>query len=500
MDGKRLGQYTRYSLLVGGDDALSRQNEDGEEFAFEYGGTVTRVYEEKTSAWKKRRIVQPDGRIITRVVRPEYQKLLEDLRNREIDGAVVYDLDRLTRDLRDLEDAIEVVEVYGCPIVGPGVDLTTEHGRNAARAQAVAANKASADTSRRVKRAHKQYAREGKPVGTVRPFGWNADQRTLCEPEADAIREAVADLAGGMPIAEIVRRWNRAGFTGTRGAAFRLTTVQQIMRNPRLCGLRASTTRTPNDDGTINTRMELVTRKEKQPDGTTTDAPVVGQWERIVTPEQWHAMLAVIGDRHIRARGRNARVHLLSGIARCGLCTAGMRCCRAKTSPEGIYQCKPKTQGGCGGVGRKAKWVDDYVLSALFHKIEAELLAAQATAVPEVRVWPRQAEYDEVRETLAETRDAWTSVPRRISAKTYFPTLEVLEEKEHELEEDRARFLGEVTKVSARQTDIRAEWDGYTLARQRAIVREHLTAVVIYPVGKGRQTFDPDKIETVWRD
>ncbi|MEX5637943.1 recombinase family protein [Parafrankia sp. FMc2] len=121
LNGLRLGLYTRYSELVGGDDALERQDEDGYEFADEHGATIEKVYQEKKSAWKKKTIVLEDGTMISRVIRPDYAELLADLRSGFLDGAIVWDLDRLTRDLRDLEDAIEVVELYGRPIVGPGV-------------------------------------------------------------------------------------------------------------------------------------------------------------------------------------------------------------------------------------------------------------------------------------------------------------------------------------------------------------------------------------------
>jgi len=43
LDGMRLGLYRRYSLLVGGDDALERQDEDGQDYAEEFGGEVVKT-------------------------------------------------------------------------------------------------------------------------------------------------------------------------------------------------------------------------------------------------------------------------------------------------------------------------------------------------------------------------------------------------------------------------------------------------------------------------
>ena len=207
---------------------LERQDEDGYEFAEEHGATIEKVYQEKKSAWKKKTIVLEDGTMISRVIRPDYAELLTDLRSGHLDGAIVWDLDRLTRDLRDLEDAIEVVELYGRPIVGPGVDLTTEYGKANARAQAVAANKASADTSRRVRRSHKQRAQHGVPVGGSRPFGWKDDKRTLDLAEAAILREGARKILAGVPVVDLVHEWNAAGIRGTRGKKWTKTSVLKV--------------------------------------------------------------------------------------------------------------------------------------------------------------------------------------------------------------------------------------------------------------------------------
>jgi hypothetical protein len=148
IEGLRVGAYLRRSMLAQ-EDSLGLQDEDTGDYAAEHGATVVKQYpEDGKSAWKRKRVVLPSGAVGYRVIRPRFAELLEDLRTGAVEGAVVYDLDRLTRDLRDLKDAIEVVEAYGRPIVGPGVDLTTDAGRANARAQAVAALRAGRPSGR----------------------------------------------------------------------------------------------------------------------------------------------------------------------------------------------------------------------------------------------------------------------------------------------------------------------------------------------------------------
>lgn len=63
-----------------------------------------------------------------------------------------------------------------------GFDLVTDNGKFAARILVAQANKASADTSRRVARKHLELQQNGIPTGGTRPFGWQADKRTIERP------------------------------------------------------------------------------------------------------------------------------------------------------------------------------------------------------------------------------------------------------------------------------------------------------------------------------
>jgi DNA invertase Pin-like site-specific DNA recombinase len=222
--GVRFGLYTRISDDAD-DDAkgVARQEADERAWVTSVGGIVHEpIYEENdTSAYKKKRIVQPDGSWIYRVIRPVWQRMLADLRAGVIDAVIVADLDRLARDPRDLEDAIEIVEHFRRPIVGltGGFDLLTDGGKFTARILVAMANKSSADTARRVRRWHLDMQQNGKITGGPRPFGWNDDRRTLHPVESPIIVRAVGRLLDGVPITAIVTEWNREAGAGRPGQA-----------------------------------------------------------------------------------------------------------------------------------------------------------------------------------------------------------------------------------------------------------------------------------------
>lgn len=242
------GTYTRISENPEDTQrGVSRQNVDTTEEVTRRGGTVRKQYvENDTSAWKKRkvRVADPTGREYYgyRVIRPLWHEALHDLRTGAIKGLMVYNLDRLARDPRDLEDAIEVVEHYGASIVSAtnsDVDLTTEGGIMSARLLVLMANKSSADTARRVRRAHLAAAQCGKAVGGRRPFGYNDDKITIRESEAALVRQAAADVLAGTRVSAIADRWNVAGVPTVTGAtAWTNRPVRQLLLSPRLNGPR----------------------------------------------------------------------------------------------------------------------------------------------------------------------------------------------------------------------------------------------------------------------
>ncbi|WP_328545726.1 recombinase family protein [Streptomyces platensis] len=101
---KRPGAYLRISSdRFGLEAGVDRQLEDAEDSRSRLRwGPFAKIYRENdTSAFKKRKVVKPDGAIDWMVLRPEFRQLLADLAHGVIDGVIFYDLDRLVRQPRD---------------------------------------------------------------------------------------------------------------------------------------------------------------------------------------------------------------------------------------------------------------------------------------------------------------------------------------------------------------------------------------------------------------
>lgn len=497
----------RTGIPMTGRDIRGRdeQEKDCRTFVESRGGSYVHTYvEPDTSAWKRKRVRLPDGRYGYRVIRPVFEGALNDLKRghlanaTEIDGLVVYDIDRLTRDNRHLEDAIEIVEHFGRPIIDitGTLDLLTDNGRTVARIVVATNNKQSADTARRVKRKHRALELAGIPTGGRRPFGWQEDKRTLNEREAALIRETADQLRNGAPIAGVAADWHNRGFMTPSGHRWLSATVKGVFRNPRLCGYRSRNVQeTDPETGTTSIHTEIVRDAD--------DKPVIGQFASILTVEEWEAVTAIIGDRTQSGRGKNTRTYLLTGTLRCGKedCDGKLRALKAhharvKDPKRFYYTCESKSNGGCGGgVSIPGNETDEWIGEAVIAKYELEAQRRDTSAEPEP--WPGESALKEVRDDLSELAKARKA--RTITAARYFAMLPDLEAQESELLADRDKWLARISRNAAVHATIRADWPSMPLAQKRSLIEEALAAVIVHPAN-GRRGFTSDRLELVWRD
>lgn len=156
------------------EKGVDRQEQDCREYARAHGMVVVEVFRENdTSAFKQRTITLPNGEKVRRVVRPRFRAMLQLLSKGGGDAMVAYDLDRAVRDPRDLEDLIDAKVLYGFDVHSTtgNLRLDTDSDVAMARVLVAMANKSSADTARRVARAARQGAIEGRWYGGCAPYG-----------------------------------------------------------------------------------------------------------------------------------------------------------------------------------------------------------------------------------------------------------------------------------------------------------------------------------------
>jgi DNA invertase Pin-like site-specific DNA recombinase len=521
---RQAGGYVRISDDPSEEEkGVTRQKEDVAELAARLGWALGKVYQENdTSAYRKKRIRLADGRSVWRVVRPEFRQMLQDYEDGVIDGIIVYDLDRLARQPRDLEDLIDLVDHFKRPVSGVtgALDLMTENGKAMARVLVAIANKSSADTARRVARERLQRAQEGRSLSTRRAFGWKPDRITIEPTEAALVKGAIKRFTDGESWSSLTQWITDSGVAPAGGGRWYLASVKNMILSPRVAGLTvyngAFRTRGAADSQQAGEYGQVSSSPRDRAVRDAQGAYVSGPQKAIVTVRQWEALI----DEWERRRegreftARNTRRYLLSGLLRCGrpredgtLCNktlVGITTRRTKGGQDmTMYKCPNKGNGGCGGTQRHMSRMDTLIEDLLFLHLQTNRPEDTGPEPEPEQADPAGAELSDVRERLdlmrAGMRDG------TVSTETFFAVVPALETREKKLTADLARVRrNRAARNRQMRTaeEVRAEWDApsTTLAGRRALLGQYLSAIIVHPARRGgSNTFDYEAIEPVWK-
>jgi DNA invertase Pin-like site-specific DNA recombinase len=297
------------------------------------------------------RYVDDDVSAYSGKARPEYQRMLTDLAAGAVDAVVVWHLDRLHRQPKELEEFFEVCDGAGIrwmASVTGDVDLSTDDGRFMARILGAVARKESDDKSRRVKRKAQELAQAGRVAGGgTRPYGYEDDRRTVRHDEAEVIRDCARRFLAGESVRSICNDLNERSVPTVNGGPWRTQVVRRLLQSGRISGQR-------------DHRGEILAR---------------GDWEAIISPAETTRIRVILGDPD-RRTNRTARRYLLSRLLRCHACSAPL-VARPRDDGRRRYVCaKGPDFAGCGGTYILADELEAFVVEAVLYRLDSADLAA----------------------------------------------------------------------------------------------------------------------------
>lgn len=315
----RAAIYTRISADITGKGlGVARQLEDCRSLVDKLGWTGAKTYDDNDiSAYSGKS-------------RPGFEAMLEGMKSGEFDALVCWHTDRLYRNMKDLEKVIELADANRIEIrtvQGGTLDLSTSAGRMVARILGSVARQESEHGSERRKRANAQKAASGQWSTSRRPFGYTLKGEPL-EPEATAVKTAVADVLAGKSLRQVVREWNEAGLE-TSGTAKKWVSpmLRRILMNPRYAAL-------------VVYQAKVV--------GT-------GDWTPLIDEATHHGIVAFLTDPTRTTSLSWERKHQGGAVYRCGVCGERVIAWRASEGKGRAYMC-PQWH-----VRRQGQALDDYV-------------------------------------------------------------------------------------------------------------------------------------------
>lgn len=290
-----------------------------------------------------------DGYSAKNLNRPAIQRLIAACNQRSLDAVIVWKLDRLTRNLRDLLMLTDdVFRSNGVQFISSTetIDTSGPSGRLILNVLGAFAQSERENTSLRTTMVMRELAKTGKHMGGRPPYGYavDPDGRYLLVPsEAEAVRMIFSMKAAQHSYAEICAALDAAGHKTRSGKSFGKNTLHDMLRNEKYTGTyiynRAACA---GADGRRNNRAS-------KPESEWERIP--GAMPTIIPFDLWRAVNDMLnGNKSIGGKNSAKNVYLLSGLVRCGVCGKKMVICNAGRNRDGsywrAYRCKDKCVKG----------------------------------------------------------------------------------------------------------------------------------------------------------
>lgn len=422
------------------DRAHDRQLEACEALTKARGWDVTAIVREKHSAY-----MDEDDR-------PEWARVLDMMRAGEVDVVVAWKLDRITRQVKGLIDLMQVAKDSQVAVATTDgqLDLTTKTGAAVATILVTIAQLEVEVKAERQMAANLQAAKRGDPwKAGWRPLGYTDDKLQIDEDEAQYIRKAAEDVLDGKALRQVAREWREAELTTPRSkkgpSGWTHQGVKSVLLNPRNAGYSTY-------------KGEIVGR---------------GLWPAILSDDTYHQLVALLGDPARRTNHQSSGPgrspgHLLTKIARCGIC--GETVYSRRRGGKQRYTCPTEH------LATYMEEADEFVLSAMrFESLIADK-ASELHTSPVVDTNDMRAKLDALTRRELKIAESWGSGDL---------TDAVFEAANKSARDERSRLLEEISNLE-RQADDRhtlnsaKRWDDMPLIQARGYL-ERLTEITLYP-------------------
>lgn len=410
--------------------------------------------------------------------REGWEDVQRAMANHEGTVLVMWEASRAQRNLEAFAELRALCREHGIKLAYSGTvyDMTNREDKFRTGLDALRAEDESDQLRERVMRALRTNMANGKPHGRV-PYGYRreykADGEYIAqvpdEHEAAMVREAATRFLAGESVRSICTDWNARGIatphTGERG--WRLQQLRRVLMNPAL-------------NAQLIYRGEIIGK---------------GKWAPILDDETFARVQARFTDPSRKVIRQREHSRILTGVARCGICTGTLRFQSRKLANgkvHAFYQCPYG-----GHVSRAQPSLDAYVEKYVLNELANG--GFNMADDDDVEVAATRANVDVLRARLADATATF---------KAGGMSGALLGEIERDLTEQiaraetaiRQRTIPTAALELMASTDPQAFWDDVMSDEQKRAVLHSLVNVTVHPTTtRGGRTFEESTVSVTPR-
>lgn len=404
--------------------------------------------------------------------RPEWKRLLGDIKSGRIEAVIAFQMDRLIRQPRELEQLIDLCEEVGVSevkTVDGTLDLSTPIGRTQARIYGSLANQESEIKRIRARSKALEKAEKGEyQGGGVRLFGYSQDRKTMNQGEAVRLRNIAKRVLAGSTIFSEVKRLNSAEVTTTAGNEWTTSSLRRLLLSPAIAGLREHA-----EAGRVK-----------------------ASWKGIISEREHDALVALFNGRR---RGKSVSTYLLTGLLICSTCGAKLVSTPHQKGGR-IYRCptpvaKPGSvkAGSCEGRSLSGERADEMVAEMVLAALDRAVL--QGEEGDETEAMERVREIRARRELMAEML-----AEGQIDAVEWKSIRNSLIKQEQKALKEAERAVEALKPQGVSGVGVRDNWAHLSVTERRSVVERLIDHILVGKYERsGRTRWDPSRLTLIWR-
>ena len=416
--------------------------------------------------------------------REGYKELLSCIEKRSIDGVVVYRLDRLSRNVKDIYDFLDMIQDAGIAFISlsEGFDTTTAMGRAMLGVAAVFAQLTRELIGENVKDGLMRRAQAGLYNGNkYGPYGYRYDKDSgmlVVVPQEAEVLNRIFDMYANRKWGtnKIATLLNREMIPTREGAQWSKYKIMLLVRNCTYVG-------------------KVTWHGQEYP----------GKHDAIVSEEIFSMARELIGSRKEQPPRTQQSEHLLSGLAECGICGKKLKVHYGAARKDGTSH-RFYTHGrdvkrdSCRGFYKSADKLEAVVITEIRKIAESDFIQKPAMEELErsmaTQLVPLQQERERILAALIDMNVQFNKWADRLDAgaidEAQFKerNAKLLKEKKELTERLRELDLQlarneevEINMEAARQvlSSFDQVWKSLDIQERREMLRHLLDNLVVYP-------------------
>ncbi|MFC3883790.1 recombinase family protein [Bacillus songklensis] len=261
--------------------------------------------------------------------RPQFEKMIDRMKQGNTDILLVYRLDRLTRSVVDLYEILKVLDENNCMFKSATevYDTTNAMGRLFITLVAAIAQWERENLAERVRLGMEKKTKLGKWKGGTPPYGYKVVDKNLVinEDEVNVVK-TVFDLAKTLGFYTIAKQLTNQGYSTRKGGDWHVDSVRDIANNPIYAGYL-----------TFNESLKDYKKPPREQN------LYEGHHERIISREEFWRLQDILDKRRIHGGKRETSNYYFSSILKCARCGHSMS--GHKSAGKKTYRCSGKKAG-----------------------------------------------------------------------------------------------------------------------------------------------------------